>query len=804
MKKNIFMVLALIGLASSVWAAIPSITLTTIWPDTAFSGPYTVRTVIKCSDGLGWVGMGFYFNPDAGSDPLTWPYGGAGNPNDSWIEEYTQSGDTFYFDIPAIPADSMETPVKVGYCILAYNASFAESSVDPSSGYHSFLNKIYTPAYSNVSALKDTFFNGPFVVKTRLNTAYGDSVKDDFIYSDIAGGFNYPRDSVGADGYYYYSIPRFTGNAMTPVKVLWFLTAYDTLGNWAQWPVRRDTMNWFNLIDPMPSNPRTLANTDQTGPFPVWATFKGEGPIINDSLWIYNGGAGNWDPYARDSLKGDVYYYTIPQQQQAVINPINVQWYLKASDSLTGNYTYLPFSASIGVPYEFRIFDWTGPVITNLTQIGNTSSTGPFDVTASCRDTSGIAQVRVYFRAKPSADTSWNYLPMYPTGNPDEYQASLPVQSPGMLVQYYVSARDGALNADGTALWNVSYAPAGGPATPNNFYTGSPQYKLLLVNDGLVATNFGDYYTACLDSNGVTFGYWDNRKANGLTQLRNFNTLIWFTGDDSAGTLIQSERDSLTAFLNRGGNLLLSSKNLGQSLGGKPNSDTVDFYHNYLKVSFDSFNIPVSITAFIGNPGLPISHGIMDTLSIATLGTAGNWKSIDRVLPLAGADSLFTAKTIGGCGVVICSTGVYKSVYSSIPLEAVSKTSAGKLSRTAFIGRCLNWFGIQTFYKVEGEEVSEAGPVHDAALLYQAYPNPFGQITNIKYQIAKSGQVSLKVYNVLGQMVRTLVDEDKKMGSYEVVWNGRDETGNKVSNGIYLYRLVANDQSQTKKVVVLR
>jgi hypothetical protein len=88
--------------------------------------------------------------------------------------------------------------------------------------------------------------------------------------------------------------------------------------------------------------------------------------------------------------------------------------------------------------------------------------------------------------------------------------------------------------------------------------------------------------------------------------------------------------------------------------------------------------------------------------------------------------------------------------------------------------------------------------------IYQNAPNPFGQITNIKYQIAKSGQVSLNVYNIAGQLVRALVDENKKMGSYEVEWNGRDNRGQRVSNGVYIYKLNMEGKCIAKKMTLLR
>lgn len=796
MKRTALLIILLLS-AATCFAAAPSITSTTVWTDTSFAGPYVVQSVIKCADGLKNIYLGYQINNAYGSDPWSWW---------DWPTPDSSHVDTFYFTIPVIPV-GIETPPQVDYMIYAENNSTSEWGADPAyPGFYTFANLMYSPVFSSVSALRDTFYTGPYVVKTNLTTAFGDSVTGDYIYSDVGPGGDYYRDSVGVDGFYYYSIPRLTTNSQTPVTIQWFLTAYDTLGYWAQYPEKRDTMNHFTLIDPMPLNIHTIADTSYSGPFPVWVTYKSEGNVVNDSLWVFEDGT-TWVPYGRDSLVSGVYYYTIPAQDTAVINPILVRWYLKATDETTGNYTYMPPEAnpSTAAPYIFKIYDWQPPLIWDLTLLDNNVSTGPFEVTAKAADTSGISQVRLYFRAEPFAeDTTWHYLPMFPTTNANEFRANIPVQYPDKLVSYYVTARDGALMSDGSALWNLASAPAGDRKTPYQFFTGTPDYKLLLVNDALASNDYETYYTACLDTNGVIYGSWDNRIDNVLPILHNFTTLIWFTGDDSLNTLNQSDRDSLSAFLDRGGNLLLSSKNLGQNLGGKVNSDTAVFYHDYLKAHLDSISTPLTSLNFPGRVALPISRGSSDSLYVGTLGTAGNYRSIDRISPLSGADSVFNVKNLPSCAVIRCSTGVYKTVYTTAPLEAIAKTSAGKMSRTTFIGRCLSWFGIQSFYKVEGEAVSEAGLVHDASLLYQAYPNPFGSSTTISFNLPADGQVSLKVYNVLGQVVKTVCDGQRSAGIHKLTWSGEDESGRKVSNGIYLYRLVTNDQNQTKKVIVLR
>jgi len=83
--------------------------------------------------------------------------------------------------------------------------------------------------------------------------------------------------------------------------------------------------------------------------------------------------------------------------------------------------------------------------------------------------------------------------------------------------------------------------------------------------------------------------------------------------------------------------------------------------------------------------------------------------------------------------------------------------------------------------------------------LEQNYPNPFNPTTNIKFKIAKSGFVSLKVYDVLGSEVTTLVNEEKPVGSYEVDFNAEALT-----SGIYFYTLSAGSFTETKKMVLLR
>jgi photosystem II stability/assembly factor-like uncharacterized protein len=88
--------------------------------------------------------------------------------------------------------------------------------------------------------------------------------------------------------------------------------------------------------------------------------------------------------------------------------------------------------------------------------------------------------------------------------------------------------------------------------------------------------------------------------------------------------------------------------------------------------------------------------------------------------------------------------------------------------------------------------------------LSQNYPNPFNPTTTLRYNVAAQGKVTMKVYNILGQEVRTLVNAVKEPGYYEVMWDGRSDRGAEVSSGMYFYRMEAGKFILTKKMLFIK
>ena len=83
-------------------------------------------------------------------------------------------------------------------------------------------------------------------------------------------------------------------------------------------------------------------------------------------------------------------------------------------------------------------------------------------------------------------------------------------------------------------------------------------------------------------------------------------------------------------------------------------------------------------------------------------------------------------------------------------------------------------------------------------------PNPFNPATTINYQIPEAGRVKIVLYNVLGQEVRTLVDQSMEAGFHNVVWDGADEYGRRVASGLYVYRMTADDFNHIRKMILLK
>jgi hypothetical protein len=113
----------------------------------------------------------------------------------------------------------------------------------------------------------------------------------------------------------------------------------------------------------------------------------------------------------------------------------------------------------------------------------------------------------------------------------------------------------------------------------------------------------------------------------------------------------------------------------------------------------------------------------------------------------------------------------------------------------------IHLFGRRQLYPVGGV-ANEPGI--DGFKLEQNYPNPFNPSTVISYRLPVTSNVTLKVYDILGNEVVTLVNEEKRTGEYEVEFNNHLVKGRNLPSGIYFYRLIAGQFSETMKMILIK
>lgn len=108
-------------------------------------------------------------------------------------------------------------------------------------------------------------------------------------------------------------------------------------------------------------------------------------------------------------------------------------------------------------------------------------------------------------------------------------------------------------------------------------------------------------------------------------------------------------------------------------------------------------------------------------------------------------------------------------------------------------------WGLESATSVSEEDLIVAG-----FQLEQNYPNPFNPSTTINYSIEKTGLVELKIYDLLGKEVRSLVNGNKPSGEFSVFWDGKDDGGRRVASGHYFYQLKAGEFQSTRRMILLK
>jgi len=306
----------------------------------------------------------------------------------------------------------------------------------------------------------------------------------------------------------------------------------------------------------------------------------------------------------------------------------------------------------------------------------------------------------------------------------------------------------------------------------------------------------------------------------------NYDLIIWPQLDLDSYSFADTTRLELKTFLDRNGNLFACGNEIAYFLGGSGvNADSaIGFLGDYFGTSFTNINDDFTVDRTLnvtGRAGLSLAG-----VELGVYGECPRRWSFDKLTlsaPAIGSQNTILADYTDGNaadnnrGSVVKNVrrgidGTFGTADDGVAILLGFDLSAllSDASRACIMGKIFTGdMGIT----VQPQNLPACvrngvdAPVVNARYGFQlanASPNPFAKSTSIQFSIASKQHVTVQVFNILGQKVRTLVDENLDANTYTREWDGRSDAGERVSNGIYFYKMAAGDFSDTKKAVLLK
>lgn len=302
--------------------------------------------------------------------------------------------------------------------------------------------------------------------------------------------------------------------------------------------------------------------------------------------------------------------------------------------------------------------------------------------------------------------------------------------------------------------------------------------------------SFGDFYTSAFAELGKKYEQSKNKIPEFIHQR---DVIIVFTSKKIENIFTQTEIDSFSSFIAGGGRIMLTGEHFANNL----QSEYPDFLHNEIGIGWESNQIFPNYAY-----GIPedMFGNQLNTLRIRGAGGANN-QAIPDVLTKIDTSFHFSltylsngTKPAGGW--VIKPNGA-KIVFWGFGFEGIVDDQSS-LSRTQVMNKILQWF--------DGTLDAENDNLFTVAnyKIYQNYPNPFNPSTTIKYEVPHISFVTIKVFDILGREVTTIVNEEKPSGSHTASFDASS-----LSSGVYIYRINALSRgkvlfSQTKTMTLIK
>jgi hypothetical protein len=452
-------------------------------------------------------------------------------------------------------------------------------------------------------------------------------------------------------------------------------------------------------------------------------------------------------------------------------------------------------------------------------------------------------------------DSTFNNNQDPPTYVDNRWEVDLPDEDffyPGDVLKWYVRAQDNQAGDIGTSLlpadtsgfssfvYNLDY-PADFivRALPTvNSAAANDQPKVLFWND-FVARGADNEWLFALNQIGYKMGvdydmYATNGPSSGVgnglggrassAQLTGYSTLLYTSGDLSVNLISNGDFTNdasndigvVQAWLDQGEkNALFTGDEFVRGMRAA-GADGLAFISANIPVNF----IQNSVGPLIDNQTAPLvktisGNGVIELVSdwIAYGGCLGI-NSFDAVTPVGSSVRIAEFTNPNGqpggydyaAAVANEPAGGNKTVLLPYDLAVVTNAPGwtppeefnGVAARSIMLADILTWFG------ETGSSIEVGVDLPENVLSVSNFPNPFNPSTTIKLNLPKAGDVSMKVFNVRGELVRTLVDGQMVAGEHSIIWDGKTNSGNQTASGIYFYETRTNGEVKINKMALVK
>ena len=456
------------------------------------------------------------------------------------------------------------------------------------------------------------------------------------------------------------------------------------------------------------------------------------------------------------------------------------------------------------------------PVINSYDQLPSGLDQGPFTVNANITDdnpgdeaNAGVASAVLHWST--NGGSSWNDINM--SGTEPDFTAEIPTQPQNTYVDYYIEATD----VNSLTSQTVDY----------EFYVFGPTSTNLLVFNGWegVSGYPQSYYFGYGDFSGYDVIQWDHDTwaYGALTAdlVNNYTNILEICTNGP----VYINNDVIKAWLDADAShnyMLMGDEYLGSITGWNDSTyQAGDFQYDVLGVMADHNDIVTSSTepnVVYPQEGSSLGGDLFTLYNDVT--TTNGWTEpmlYDPVFEITVANWLDGVDFVGDVEVDMKALGGDGSTYDiggHHTLSAGNKVAfftfdglsldsdTDSLTEYYWYGfttaapqvQVLNWFGITT-----GVDRRTDDQIPSAFKLSQNYPNPFNPNTTINFSVPNQSKVLIKVYDILGKEVATLVNGEKAAGNYSVDFNA-----SKLASGMYIYTIQAGNYTATKKMMLLK